>query len=175
MVSYLPFLASLPLLHIKNKLLVEYLIGSWGSALVLSVLILSEMRCGTCQQRPLVMSVHLAERGSRWPANLNWVVQRRERHAVEWEDEPEVLTFSCWISCRWDGRLFLSGLTVAFLCCSSALDRSHAHDLVFFLLFPTTYLYSSWFQRLPSGRLPPLSSCMWHTQHMSSMLLSQYE
>lgn len=124
MVSYLPFLASLPLLHIKNKLLVEYLIGSWGSALVLSVLILSEMRSGTCQQRPLVMSVHLAEHGSRWPANLNWVVQRRERHAVEWEDEPEVLTFSSWISCRWDGRLFLSSLTVAFLCCSSALDLS---------------------------------------------------
>lgn len=80
------FLSSLPLLHIKNKLLVEYLIGSWGSALVLSVLILCEMRCSTCQQRPLMMWVHLAEHRSPWPANLNWVAQRRERHAVEWED-----------------------------------------------------------------------------------------
>lgn len=33
-----------------------------------------------------MMSVHLAEHRSRWPANLNWVVQQRERHAVEWED-----------------------------------------------------------------------------------------
>lgn len=51
------------------------------------------MRCSTCQQRPLMMSVHLAEHRSPWPANLNWGVQRRERRAVEWEDRR--ITLRC--------------------------------------------------------------------------------
>lgn len=78
------------------------------------------MRCSTCQQRPLMMSVHLAEHRSPWPANLNWVVQRRERRAVE-SDNPKVLILSCWMLCRWHARLFLSGLTLTFLCCSSSI------------------------------------------------------
>lgn len=65
------------------------------------------MRCGTCQQRRLTMSVHLAEHRSRWPANLNWVVQQRKPPAAEREDGSTTseLTFSCWVLCRWPAWL----------------------------------------------------------------------
>lgn len=114
------FLCSFPFLHIKNKLLVEYLIGSRGSALVLSVLIPYEMRCSTCQQWLLMMSVHLAEHRLPWPADLNWVVRQGEHPAAVcgrtgrgascccvWEvgQITGVLPCSCWMWCRWHTRL----------------------------------------------------------------------
>lgn len=65
------------------------------------------MRCSTCQQRRLTMSVHLAEHRSRWPANLNWVVQQWKPPAAEREDRKHNLRahISCWVLCRWPTRL----------------------------------------------------------------------
>lgn len=76
-----PFLFSLSLLHVKINYS-EYFIGSRDSALVLSVLVPGEMRCGTCQQRSPTMSVPLTEHRSRWPANPNWVLQPGEHRLL---------------------------------------------------------------------------------------------
>ena len=119
MVFWLPFLSSLQLLHIKKKLRVEYLMGSWGSAPALAVFILYEMRWGTCQQGPLMMSDPLMEHRSPWPADLNWVDQQRNfmLRSGRTSGNPRCL----WLFCRWDARLSLSNLTVAF---SAALPPS---------------------------------------------------
>lgn len=41
-------------------------------------------------------------------------------------DNPKVLILSCWMLCRWHARLFLSGLTLTFLCCSSFICPTEA-------------------------------------------------